>query len=205
MEPHRDELPGASVKGKSPLKDARVRKAPYQAIGINAIQRVTLRVLDQAISTLNSPGQRLDEKGAGASRLSVRFTACNRWCARSAWAVTALRRGLLFQPTNRCPDRTHQSRDRSEGLKRTDRDPLVLSHDDVACLPLYTQVIPWGDQEGHRSGASCGRPAGLAVVQGQLMRPAARFDARAAPFETPGKPAPGMPLAPDSMPAHSCF
>jgi peptide/nickel transport system substrate-binding protein len=55
MDQHRDELPGSSVKGKNPLKDARVRKALYQAIDINAIQRVTMRGLGQATGTLVSP------------------------------------------------------------------------------------------------------------------------------------------------------
>ncbi|RYF83125.1 MAG: ABC transporter substrate-binding protein [Comamonadaceae bacterium] len=55
MDQHRDELVGSSVKGKNPLKDARVRKALYQSIDINAIQRVTLRGLGEATGTLISP------------------------------------------------------------------------------------------------------------------------------------------------------
>ncbi|KQP23269.1 ABC transporter substrate-binding protein [Pseudorhodoferax sp. Leaf267] len=55
MDQFRDELPGSSVKGKNPLKDVRVRKALYQAIDINAIQRVTMRGLGQATGTLISP------------------------------------------------------------------------------------------------------------------------------------------------------
>ena len=55
MDQFRDELPGSSVKGKNPLKDARVRKALYQAIDINAIQRVTMRGLGQATGTLIAP------------------------------------------------------------------------------------------------------------------------------------------------------
>lgn len=55
MDQHRDELVGSSVKGKNPLKDVRVRKALYQAIDINAIQRVTMRGLGQATGTLVAP------------------------------------------------------------------------------------------------------------------------------------------------------
>ena len=55
MDQHRDELVGSSVKGKNPLKDVRVRKALYQAIDINAIQRVTMRGLGEATGTLISP------------------------------------------------------------------------------------------------------------------------------------------------------
>ncbi|RYH56533.1 MAG: ABC transporter substrate-binding protein, partial [Alcaligenaceae bacterium] len=55
MDQHRDELVGSSVKGKNPLKDVRVRKALYQSIDINAIQRVTLRGLGEATGTLVSP------------------------------------------------------------------------------------------------------------------------------------------------------
>ena len=52
MDQFRDELPGSDVKGKNPLKDVRVRKALYQAIDINAIQRVVLRGLAQPTGTL---------------------------------------------------------------------------------------------------------------------------------------------------------
>ncbi|MBN8746058.1 Heme-binding protein A [Xylophilus ampelinus] len=55
MDQHRDELPGSNVKGKNPLKDARVRKALYQAIDINALNRVTMRGLSQNTGTLVAP------------------------------------------------------------------------------------------------------------------------------------------------------
>ena len=55
MDQHRDELPGSNVKGKNPLKDVRVRKALYEAIDIQAINRVTLRGLSQPTGTLISP------------------------------------------------------------------------------------------------------------------------------------------------------
>lgn len=48
----REELPGSDVKGKNPLKDLRVRKALYQAIDIQSIQRVVLRGLAQPTGTL---------------------------------------------------------------------------------------------------------------------------------------------------------
>ena len=47
LDQFRDELQNSNVKGKNPLKDVRVRKALYQAIDINAIQRVVLRGLAQ--------------------------------------------------------------------------------------------------------------------------------------------------------------
>ncbi|MET0312335.1 MAG: ABC transporter substrate-binding protein [Burkholderiaceae bacterium] len=55
MDQHRDELPGSSVKGKNPLKDVRVRKALYQAIDINSIQRVTMRGLAAPTGTVIAP------------------------------------------------------------------------------------------------------------------------------------------------------
>ncbi len=55
MDQYRDELPGSSVKGKNPLKDQRVRMALYQAIDINAINRVTMRGLSQPTGALVAP------------------------------------------------------------------------------------------------------------------------------------------------------
>lgn len=55
MDQHRNELPGSNVKGRNPLKDARVRKALYQAIDINALNRVTMRGLSQNTGTLVAP------------------------------------------------------------------------------------------------------------------------------------------------------
>ncbi len=55
MDQFRDELPGSNVKGKNPLKDVRVRKALYQAIDINTINRVTMRGLSQPTGTMVSP------------------------------------------------------------------------------------------------------------------------------------------------------
>lgn len=55
MDQHRDELPGSSVKGKNPLKDVRVRKALYQAIDINSLQRVTMRGLAAPTGTVIAP------------------------------------------------------------------------------------------------------------------------------------------------------
>ena len=52
MDQHREELPGSNVKGKNPLKDVRVRKALYQAIDINTINRVTMRGLSQPTGAL---------------------------------------------------------------------------------------------------------------------------------------------------------
>ncbi|MBN9410261.1 MAG: ABC transporter substrate-binding protein [Burkholderiales bacterium] len=55
MDQFREELPGSNVKGKNPLKDQKVRQALYQAIDINAIQRVTLRGLGQPTGALVAP------------------------------------------------------------------------------------------------------------------------------------------------------
>jgi peptide/nickel transport system substrate-binding protein len=55
MDQFRDELPGSNIKGKNPLKDQRVRMALYQAIDINAINRVTMRGLSQPTGALVAP------------------------------------------------------------------------------------------------------------------------------------------------------
>ncbi len=55
LDQFRDELPGSNVKGKNPLKDVRVRKALYQSIDINTIQRTTMRGSAQVTGTLISP------------------------------------------------------------------------------------------------------------------------------------------------------
>jgi peptide/nickel transport system substrate-binding protein len=55
MDQFRDELVGSNVKGKNPLKDLRVRKALYQAIDINSIQKVTMRGLSQTTGALVAP------------------------------------------------------------------------------------------------------------------------------------------------------
>lgn len=55
MDQFRDELPGSNVKGKNPLKDVRVRKALYQAIDINAIQKNIMRGLAQPTGALIAP------------------------------------------------------------------------------------------------------------------------------------------------------
>src|SRR5688572_15696467 len=55
MDQFRDELPGSNVKGKNPLKDVRVRKALYQAIDIQSIQKVVMRGLSQPTGTLLAP------------------------------------------------------------------------------------------------------------------------------------------------------
>jgi peptide/nickel transport system substrate-binding protein len=55
MDQYRDELPGSDIKGRNPLKDQRVRKALYQAIDIQTINRVTMRGLSQPTGALISP------------------------------------------------------------------------------------------------------------------------------------------------------
>ena len=55
MDQFRDELPGSNVKGKNPLKDVRVRKALYQAIDIDTINKVTMRGLGQPTGALVAP------------------------------------------------------------------------------------------------------------------------------------------------------
>ncbi len=55
MDQFREELPGSNVKGKNPLKDLRVRKALYQAIDIESINKVTMRGLSQPTGSLVAP------------------------------------------------------------------------------------------------------------------------------------------------------
>ncbi len=55
MDQFREELPGSDVKGKNPLKDARVRKALYQSIDIDAIHKTTMRGISQVTGTMVSP------------------------------------------------------------------------------------------------------------------------------------------------------
>jgi peptide/nickel transport system substrate-binding protein len=50
-----DELPCSSVKGKNPLKDAKVRKAFYQAIDIEAIKKKIMRGLSDPSAIMISP------------------------------------------------------------------------------------------------------------------------------------------------------
>ena len=67
LDQHRDELPGSDVKGRNPLKDRRVRRALYQAIDAQAIQRSIMRGLSQPAGALVAPqvagwSARLDER-----------------------------------------------------------------------------------------------------------------------------------------------
>jgi peptide/nickel transport system substrate-binding protein len=55
MDQFRDELVGSNIKGKNPLKDVRVRKALYQAIDGDALNRVTMRGMSQPTGTLIAP------------------------------------------------------------------------------------------------------------------------------------------------------
>jgi peptide/nickel transport system substrate-binding protein len=55
MDQFRDELPGSNIKGKNPLKDVRVRKALYQAIDSDALNKVTMRGLGQPTGALVAP------------------------------------------------------------------------------------------------------------------------------------------------------
>jgi peptide/nickel transport system substrate-binding protein len=58
MDQKRDELAYASVKGRNPFKDRRVRQALYQAIDIDAIQRTVMRGLSKPTGALlPNPGQ----------------------------------------------------------------------------------------------------------------------------------------------------
>ncbi len=55
MDQFRDELPSSNIKGKNPLKDVKVRKALYQAIDIQTINKVTMRGLGQPTGALVAP------------------------------------------------------------------------------------------------------------------------------------------------------
>jgi len=56
MDQHRDELLYASVKGKNPFKDRRVRQAFYQAIDIAGIQKTVMRGLATPSALMVAPG-----------------------------------------------------------------------------------------------------------------------------------------------------
>jgi len=56
MDQSRDELQFSSVKGKNPFKDKRVRQAFYQAIDINAIQKVVMRGASTPTALMIAPG-----------------------------------------------------------------------------------------------------------------------------------------------------
>jgi peptide/nickel transport system substrate-binding protein len=51
----REELPSSNIKGKNPFKDVRVRKAFYQAIDINAIDKRIMRGLAKPVPLLIAP------------------------------------------------------------------------------------------------------------------------------------------------------
>ena len=55
MDSMRDELLYSNVKGKNPFKDARVRKAFYQAIDMEAIQAKVMRGMSAPSALLISP------------------------------------------------------------------------------------------------------------------------------------------------------
>jgi peptide/nickel transport system substrate-binding protein len=55
MDQFRDELTGSNIKGKNPLKDVRVRRALYQSIDIDSINRVTMRGLSQPTGAMVAP------------------------------------------------------------------------------------------------------------------------------------------------------
>ncbi|WP_048441760.1 ABC transporter substrate-binding protein [Caenimonas sp. SL110] len=55
MDQFRDELPGSNVKGKNPLKDVKVRRALYQAIDSDNLNKVVMRGLSQPTGTLVAP------------------------------------------------------------------------------------------------------------------------------------------------------
>jgi peptide/nickel transport system substrate-binding protein len=56
MDQSRDELLFSNVKGKNPFKDKRVRQAFYQAIDINAIQKVVMRGASAPTGLMIAPG-----------------------------------------------------------------------------------------------------------------------------------------------------
>jgi peptide/nickel transport system substrate-binding protein len=55
MDQFREELTGSNIKGKNPLKDVRVRRALYQAIDIDSINKVTMRGLSQPTGAMVAP------------------------------------------------------------------------------------------------------------------------------------------------------
>jgi peptide/nickel transport system substrate-binding protein len=70
MDQHREELPGSNVKGKNPLKDLRVRKALYQAIDSDTLNRGDhARAEPTDRHDRRAPSGRLDRSGAQAPPL----------------------------------------------------------------------------------------------------------------------------------------
>ncbi len=55
MDQFREELTGSNIKGKNPLKDVRVRRALYQSIDIESINKVTMRGLSQPTGAMVAP------------------------------------------------------------------------------------------------------------------------------------------------------
>lgn len=55
MDQFREELVGSNIKGKNPLKDVRVRRALYQAIDSDSLNRVTMRGLSQPTGAMVAP------------------------------------------------------------------------------------------------------------------------------------------------------
>ncbi len=56
MDQSRNELLSSNVKGKNPFKDKRVRQAFYQAIDVNAIQKVVMRGASAPTALMIAPG-----------------------------------------------------------------------------------------------------------------------------------------------------
>jgi peptide/nickel transport system substrate-binding protein len=55
LDQFREELVGSNIKGKNPLKDVRVRRALYQSIDIESINKVTMRGLSQPTGAMVAP------------------------------------------------------------------------------------------------------------------------------------------------------
>ena len=90
LDQFREELPGSDVKGKNPLKDLRVRKALYQAIDIQSIQRVVLRGLAQPTGTLIA-----NQVNGWTKKADVRYPYDPK-AAQSCWPMRATPTGLRW-------------------------------------------------------------------------------------------------------------
>jgi peptide/nickel transport system substrate-binding protein len=84
MDQMRDELKYASVKGKNPFKDVRVRKAVYQAIDIEAIKSKVMRGMAVPSALLLSP--LLFEPMAGVKRYPYDVDAAKKLMADAGYA-----------------------------------------------------------------------------------------------------------------------
>ncbi len=95
MDQQRSELLYSSVRGRNPFKDARVRRAFYQAIDIDGIRKDVMRGASNPAAWLVGPG--VNGFQADAKRLPYDVAAAKRLMAEAGYAEG-------FEITLNCPD-----------------------------------------------------------------------------------------------------